>query len=105
MLKASFEEALRNDGFQDPPGAAVKRSAVAIWAAACKSQTPMCKQGIDALQGFYAGKIRLDQSGTASVSGMPQGSFWILGTRYGKWPTLCLEFADRDQTGIKFNCV
>jgi hypothetical protein len=79
VLKASFEDALRKAGFQDPASAAMKRSAVAIWAAACKSQTPMCKQGIDALQSFYAGKIRLDQSGTASVSGLPQGGFWILG--------------------------
>ncbi|MGH9932243.1 MAG: hypothetical protein ACREA9_23830, partial [Pyrinomonadaceae bacterium] len=79
VLKQSFEEALRIAGFQDPASAPVKRSAVAIWAAACKSQTPQCKQGIDALQAFYAGKIRLDVSGTAKVSGLPTGNFWILG--------------------------
>jgi hypothetical protein len=79
VLKASFEEALRIAGFQDPASAPVKRSAVAIWAAACKPQTPMCKQGIDALQAFYVGKIRLDATGTVKVSGLPKGNFWVLG--------------------------
>jgi hypothetical protein len=79
VLKASFEEALRKAGFQDPATAPVKRSAVAIWAAACKAQSPMCKQGIDALQTFYVGKIRLDEAGTVRVSGLPKGNFWVLG--------------------------
>jgi hypothetical protein len=79
VLKASFEEALRKAGFQDPASTPVKRSAVAIWAAACKAQSPMCKQGIDALQAFYVGKIRLDATGTARVSGLPKGNFWVLG--------------------------
>jgi hypothetical protein len=39
----------------------------------------MCKQGIDALQAFYVGKIRLDATGTARVSGLPKGNFWVLG--------------------------
>ena len=79
VLKASFEEALRKAGFQDPASAPGKRSAVAIWAAACKAQSPMCKQGIDALQAFYVGRIRLDATGTAKVSGLPKGNFWVLG--------------------------
>jgi hypothetical protein len=79
VLKASFEEALRKAGFQDPPSAPVKRSAVAIWAAGCKAQSPICKQGIDALQTFYVGKIRLDGAGTVKVSNLPSGSFWLLG--------------------------
>lgn len=79
VLKASFEEALRKAGFQDPASAPVKRSAVAIWAAACKAQSPLCKQGIDALQAFYVGKIRLDATGTARVGGLPKGQFWVLG--------------------------
>ena len=79
MLKVSFEEALRKAGFQDPASTPVKRSAVAIWAAACKAQSPMCKQGIDALHNFYVGKIRLDATGTARVSGLPKGNFWVLG--------------------------
>lgn len=79
VLKTSFEEALRKAGFQDPPSAQVKRSAVAIWAAGCKAQSPICKQGIDALQTFYVGKIRLDGTGTIKVSNLPKGSFWLLG--------------------------
>ena len=79
VLKASFEAALRKAGFQDPASTPEKRSAVTIWAAACKAQSPMCKQGIDALQPFYVGKLRLDGAGTAKVSGLPKGNFWVLG--------------------------
>lgn len=79
VLNQSWEDVLRKAGFQDPPRAMSKRSAVAIWAAACQSQTPACKQGIDAMKGSYVGKMRLDATGRASVSGMPRGSHWLVG--------------------------
>jgi len=79
VINQSFEEVLRSAGFQDPPGAVVKRSPVAIWADGCKNRTPMCKQGIDAMQGSYVGKIRLDATGRTRISGVPKGNYWIVG--------------------------
>jgi len=79
VINQSWEDVLRKAGFQDLPAAAVKRSAIAIWAEACKTPTPRCKQGIDAMQGFYVGKIRLDPTGTVSASGMSIGTYWIVG--------------------------
>ena len=78
-LNQSFEEVLRKAGFQSLPGARANRSAIANWAAACQSQSPMCKQGIDAMNGSYEGKIRLDLTGRGGVSGIPKGTHWLIG--------------------------
>ena len=78
VAKLSFEDILRNVGFAGSTAGATQRSAIADWGEACKSQSPRCKQGVDAIKDSYVRMIKLGPDGTASFTNIPVQTMWLI---------------------------
>lgn len=57
LFKESFGGFMKRTGmFQGPPGTTVKESPLAVWASACRSGSPICKQALYEMRPFSVGE-------------------------------------------------
>jgi hypothetical protein len=80
LCKEDFATVLTKAGYHPPAG----MSAIQGWAQACKSRSPVCRQGFDAMGAASAKTVTLDASGKANFAEVPAGTYYVFGsTRYG----------------------
>jgi hypothetical protein len=74
FLKESAEDVLRRDGFADPAG----KSALALWAEACKTGSPNCAKGRQAILKARVNAAKLEANGRAGFANVPVGTYWAV---------------------------
>ena len=74
FLKESAEDVLRKDGFVNPAG----KSALALWAEACKTGSPNCAKGRQAILRARVNAAKLDANGRAGFANVPVGTYWAV---------------------------
>jgi len=80
LTREDFATVLTKAGFRPPAGMSV----IAAWAQACKSGSPVCQQGFNAMGAASLKTVTLDPSGKANFPEMPPGVYYVFGsTRYG----------------------
>ena len=80
LTREDFATVLTKAGFRPPAGMSV----IAAWAQACKSGSPACQQGFNAMGAASLKTVTLDPSGKGNFAEMPPGIYYVFGsTRYG----------------------
>jgi len=74
FLKESAEDVLRKDGFVNPGG----KSALALWAEACKTGSPNCAKGTQAIQRARVNAAKFDANGRVGFANVPIGTYWAV---------------------------
>ena len=74
FLKESVEDVLRKDGFVSPAG----KSALALWAEACKTGSPNCAKGTQAIQRARVNAAKFDANGHVGFANVPLGTYWAV---------------------------
>jgi hypothetical protein len=74
FLKESAEDVLRKDGFANAAGT----SALALWAESCKTGSPNCAKGTQAIQRARVNAAKLDANGRAAFANVPVGTYWVV---------------------------
>jgi hypothetical protein len=74
FLKESAEDVLRKDGFVNPAG----KSALALWAEACKTGSPNCAKGTQAIQRARVNAAKFDVNGHVAFANVPVGPYWAV---------------------------
>ena len=76
ISKESFENVLAKAGWIQQGSSA---KALSAWAYACKSQNPLCQQGIEALRPYLVGSAKLDGNGGFTFDKARAGSYYLIG--------------------------
>ncbi len=80
LSREDFATVLTKAGFHPPAGTSV----VAGWLQACKSGSPLCRQGFNAMGAASIATVSFDAAGKAAFSAVPPGTYYVFGsTRYG----------------------
>jgi hypothetical protein len=77
FFKESLEDLFRKQGFQNTPGGAGK-SAIALYAEACKAKDPRCEAANQAIAAQRINVINTNAAGRVDVSNVPPGSYWVV---------------------------
>ena len=79
LLKESFEKFLtRTRMFEGPPGTTVKVPPLEVWAHACRSDSPVCKQALFDARASFVTNAQFDMSGKVTFPGVPPGTYYLL---------------------------
>ena len=78
LFRESFGEFLKKQGmFQGPPGAQTKLPPLGVWAYACQTGSPVCKQALYDMQHNSAGEAKTDADGRATMPAVPPGTYYL----------------------------
>ncbi len=80
LSREDFATVLTKAGFHPPAGTSV----VAGWLQACKSGSPVCRQGFNAMGAASIATVSFDAAGKAAFPAEAAGTYYVFGsTRYG----------------------
>jgi len=77
LFKESLESLLRKNGFQ-PSAASPGKTAIALYADACKTKDPKCEAANQAIAKMVVVMLPTNQIGRADFTGLPVGDYWIV---------------------------
>ena len=77
LFKESLEDLLRKNGFQ-PTTTAPRRTAIQLYAEACKAKDPKCDAANQAIAKLVVVRLPTSTIGRADFSGLPVGDYWIV---------------------------
>lgn len=77
LFKESLESLLRKQGFQ-PSNAVPRKTAIQLYADACKAKDPKCEAANQALSKMVVVMLPTNAIGRADFSGLPVGDYWIV---------------------------
>jgi hypothetical protein len=80
LLRDNYVAALAKGGFQVPDGTSPIKALVA----ACTNKSPDCQTGVAAINADTAAGIKLDANGKAIFSGVPPGTYYLIGSLHTK---------------------
>jgi hypothetical protein len=87
LLKESMNSVLMKQGMQPPAG----KNAVQAWDAACVQKAPLCQQLVVGLKPYVARMAKADESGKATFSNLPDGSYYVFTTSHNANPALAWD--------------
>lgn len=83
LLRDSYGDALAKGGITVPPGV----SPYKFVGMACGNKTPDCQKSVDAIKANAASAARADANGSATLPGVPPGTYYLMiSTRYNNQP-------------------
>ncbi len=83
LLRDSYGDALAKGGITVPPGV----SPYKFVGMACGNRTPDCQKSVDAIKANAASAARADANGSATLPGVPPGTYYLMiSTRYNNQP-------------------
>jgi hypothetical protein len=78
LFKQSFGGFLKSKGmFQGPPGSTIKQSPLGVWAYACQTGSPACKQALYEMRPNSVAEARTDQNARATLPEVPAGTYYL----------------------------
>ena len=80
LLRDNYVTALAKGGFQVPDGTSPIKALVG----ACTNKSPDCQTGVTAINADTAAGIKLDVNGKATFSGVPPGTYYLIGSLHTK---------------------
>ena len=78
LFRESFGDFLKKKGmFQGPPGSPAEMPPLGVWAYACQTGSPACKQSLYEMQPLSAGDATTDASGRGLLPAVPPGTYYL----------------------------
>ncbi|MGO9348079.1 MAG: hypothetical protein ACLPZJ_17035 [Terriglobales bacterium] len=87
LLKDSMDNVLRKQGMQLPAG----KTPVQAWDAACVQKAPACQQMVAGLKPYVERMAKANDSGKATFSNLPDGSYYVFTTSHNANPALAWD--------------
>ncbi len=78
LFRESFGEFLKRKGmFKGPPGSPAKIPPLGVWAYACQTGSPACKQALYEMQPLSAGEVKTDAAGRGVLPAVQPGTYYL----------------------------
>ncbi len=95
LLKDSMNNLLMKQGMQPPAG----KNAVQAWDAACVQKAPLCQQMVAGMKPYVERMAKADDSGKATFSNLPDGSYYLFTTSHNANPPLAWDLRVEVKSG------
>ena len=78
LFKESFGGFLKRKGmFKGPPGSPTKQPPLEVWAYACTTGSPACKQALYEMRSNAASEGKMGPNGKATLPAVPPGTYYL----------------------------